>query len=255
MRTIKVRNIVIGEGIPKVCVPLVGETREEILDGARLLTGLHADMVEWRADWFRDVFSIGKVMEIAVELREILGECPILFTFRTGREGGEKELSIEQYAELIQDVATTGLVDLVDIEALSCPESLAKELVAAAHEMGMVVIGSNHDFEKTVPKEEMVKKLRKLQSLNVDIPKLAVMPKNKFDTLALLEATLEMKEKYADRPIITMSMAKDGVVSRVAGEIFGSAVTFGSVGKASAPGQLPSEELKQVLSILHQAIQ
>jgi 3-dehydroquinate dehydratase-1 len=71
----------------------------------------------------------------------------------------------------------------------------------------------------------------------------------------LLEATLEMKEQYADRPLITMSMARDGVISRVAGEIFGSDVTFGSVGKASAPGQLPSEELGQVLAILHHAVQ
>lgn len=255
MRTIKVRNITIGDGIPKVCVPLVGQTREEILDGAKLLTGIHTDLVEWRADWFEDVFSIGKVMEIAIELREILGERPILFTFRTKREGGEKELSIEKYVELLQDVATTGLIDLVDIEALSCPRELVQETIATAHKSGVVVIGSNHDFEKTASRQELVEKLKTLQELNVDIPKLAVMPNSKWDTLVLLEATLEMKEKYADRPLITMAMAKDGVISRVAGEIFGSDVTFGSVGKASAPGQLPSEELGQVLAILHHAIQ
>lgn len=255
MRTFKIRNITIGEGMPKICVPLVGKTREEILDGAKLLTGVRADLVEWRADCYEDVFSIGKVMEIVIELREVLGERPILFTFRTKQEGGEKEISVEQYAELLQDVATTGLVDIVDIEALSCPVEVVREMIATIHAANVMVIGSNHDFEKTASKDEMVKKLRRLQELGVDIPKLAVMPNNRFDTLALLEATLEMKETYADRPLITMSMAKDGIISRVSGEIFGSDITFGSVGRASAPGQLPSEELGQILSVLHHAME
>ena len=30
MNTVKVRNIEIGAGIPKICVPIVGVTREEI---------------------------------------------------------------------------------------------------------------------------------------------------------------------------------------------------------------------------------
>lgn len=255
MRTFKIRNITIGEGIPKICVPLVGQTQEEILNGARLLTGVRADLVEWRADWYEDIFSVGKVLEIAVELREILGERPILFTFRTKQEGGEKEISMERYAELLQDIATTGLVDMVDIEALRCPVEVVQEMIAVIHGANVIVVGSNHDFEKTGSKDEIVAKLRRLQEIGVDIPKLAVMPNSRFDTLVLMEATLEMKESYADRPLITMSMARDGIISRVSGEIFGSDITFGSVGKGSAPGQLPSEELGQILSILHHAMQ
>ena len=64
------------------------------------------------------------------------------------------------------------------------------------------------------------------------------MPQLKRDVLTLLEATLEMSEKYAKGPIITMSMAGMGVISRMAGETFGSAVTYGAAGKRSAPGQV-----------------
>ncbi|EPZ7798013.1 type I 3-dehydroquinate dehydratase, partial [Shigella flexneri] len=71
--------------------------------------------------------------------------------------------------------------------------------------------------------------------------------------LTLLAATLEMQEQYADRPIITMSMAKTGVISRLVGEVFGSAATFGAVKKASAPGQISVNDLRTVLTILHQA--
>jgi 3-dehydroquinate dehydratase (EC 4.2.1.10) len=115
------------------------------------------------------------------------------------------------------------------------------------------VIMSSHDFHNTPPAEEIVRRLRKMQQLGADIPKIALMPQNKTDVLTLLTATLEMHEHYADRPLITMSMAKTGVISRLAGEVFGSAATFGAVKKASAPGQISVSDLRIALTILHQA--
>ena len=73
------------------------------------------------------------------------------------------------------------------------------------------------------------------------------------DVQQLLDATQEMSGKYADRPIITMSMGA-GVVSRLCGEYFGSAMTFGAVGQVSAPGQIPVEELNAAMDILHRAL-
>lgn len=75
-----------------------------------------------------------------------------------------------------------------------------------------------------------------MQDMNADIPKIAVMPQNRKDVLTLLAATEEMATNYADRPIITMSMAGTGVISRLCGEVFGSSMTFGAAKKASAPG-------------------
>ena len=63
-----------------------------------------------------------------------------------------------------------------------------------------------------------------------------------------------MASDYADRPIITMSMAGTGVISRLCGEVFGSSMTFGAVGKASAPGQMGAEDLNTVLALLHDAM-
>ena len=48
-----------------------------------------------------------------------------------------------------------------------------------------------------------------------------------------------------------MSMGKLGAVSRISGEIFGSAMTFGSAKKASAPGQIEVTALQKILEILH----
>ena len=79
-----------------------------------------------------------------------------------------------------------------------------------------------------------------MQDMGADIPKIAVMPQNKRDVLTLLSATEEMVTDYADRPIITMSMAGTGVISRLCGEVFGSSMTSEQRKKASAPGQMGS---------------
>ena len=253
MNTVKVRNIEIGAGIPKICVPIVGVTREEILAAAENIKSTKADVVEWRVDWYEDIFDFAKTEATMQALREALGEMPILFTFRTSKEGGEKAIETETYVELNQNAAKTGLIDLVDVEAFTGDEAV-KAVVETAHANGVKVIASNHDFHKTPAKEEIVSRLRKMQELGADILKIAVMPQNKKDVLTLLAATEEMASEYADRPIITMSMSETGVISRLSGEVFGSALTFGAVGKVSAPGQMGIEDLTTVLGLLHKSL-
>lgn len=253
MNPVRVRGLVIGEGIPKICVPLTGVTKEEIIEEAQACKKVSPDMAEWRTDWFEDVHDIRKVKEVLKELRNVLGDMPLLFTFRTAGEGGEKEIGTEAYSRLNKDAAASGYVDLIDVEAFT-GDGVVKDMIEEAHRHSVRVIASNHDFEKTPGKEELIKRLRKMQSLGADIPKIAVMPRSREDVLALLAATEEMNRRYADRPIVTMSMSGTGVISRICGEVFGSAVTFGAVKKASAPGQLQAEELRNILALLHKSL-
>lgn len=93
MNTVKVRNIEIGAGIPKICVPIVGVTKEEIIAEAKTFDSIPVDVVEWRVDWFENVFEFDKVEDVLKDLREALGETPILFTFRTSKKAEKKQLS------------------------------------------------------------------------------------------------------------------------------------------------------------------
>jgi 3-dehydroquinate dehydratase-1 len=253
MKTLKIRDLTIGEGAPKIIVPIVGKTKEEILEKAKSFKEIKIDVVEWRVDFYDEVFNIEKVLDTLRELRNALDDILILFTFRTKKEGGEKEISIEKYTELNKAVAESGNVDLVDVEIFS-GDDVVKENIKNIQDAGVLVVGSNHDFFKTPDKDDIVFRLRKMQDMGASIPKIAVMPQSTEDVLTLLAATNEMNTKYADRPIITMSMGPMGVISRLSGEIFGSAMTFGAVGQTSAPGQIPVEELTTTLEILHKAL-
>lgn len=298
MTPVKVRNVMIGEGRPKICVPIVGTTQEKILAEAERFVReqLPLDMVEWRADWYEGVFGvrtvsavesifdtravlnteragargaagkdgqgeigdlslsslddIEKLMETAAGLRRILGDIPLLFTFRTAREGGQREISPEDYVALNTAMAVSGFVDLIDVELFSGEETVAR-LIKTARENHVKVVASNHDFFETPGKEVLLGRLKKMQQLGADILKIAVMPKSRADVLNLLAVTQEMSERYADRPLITMSMGPLGVVSRLVGETFGSALTFGAAAQASAPGQIPAGELAEILEVIH----
>ena len=253
MNTVKVRNIEIGAGAPKIIVPIVGKTKDEIIAEAKTFDSIPVDVVEWRVDWFEGVFDFAQVKDVLTDLREVLGNTPILMTFRTSKEGGEKAIDDKAYTELNLNAAKSGLVDLIDVEIFT-GDAVVREIIDGAHAAGVKVVASNHDFHKTPAKSDIIYRLRKMQDMGADIPKIAVMPQNKRDVLTLLAATEEMVTDYADRPVITMSMAGTGVISRLCGEVFGSSMTFGAAGKASAPGQMGVNDLNTVLGLLHNAL-
>ena len=97
MKSITIKNVTIGEGIPKICVPIVGITENDILEEIEKAISLKIDLLEWRVDWYEHCFDTSKIIQILKQMKKITKEIPIIFTFRTAREGGAKEISIEEY--------------------------------------------------------------------------------------------------------------------------------------------------------------
>ena len=161
---VKVKNVEIGVGLPKICVSITGKNENEILEQAMEIQKNPVDIAEWRVDFFEDVLEIEKVKVVLEKLREVLSDCPILFTFRRKEEGGERAISIEQYRNLNFSVIESGYIDLVDIE-LFAGEELVEEVVAYAHDNNVKAVISNHDFVKTPSEEELVTRLEKMQRL------------------------------------------------------------------------------------------
>ena len=161
---IDIRGVKIGEGIPKICVPIVGKTSGEILEAALALKEIKHDLVEWRVDFFENVLFPSAVSDILYKLRDILDDTPLLFTFRTKVEGGELEINKEDYYQINLEAIDTGLIDLVDVE-LFAGDDLVSSLVEAAHRNNIKVIVSNHDFERTPAKKELISRLQRMQIL------------------------------------------------------------------------------------------
>ncbi len=244
--SVQAGSLILGDGIPKICVPIVAKDRKEVLKEAEAIRTLPADLVEWRLDWLSDPWE---AKEILLELRPFLGERPLLLTFRTKNEGGRRDFPVQDYVKLNRELLEMRMAELVDVELFTGEEAVQR-LVQAAREAGSLTVMSSHEFGHTPSREEMLQRLLRMQELDADITKLAVMPRTWEDVTRLLAVSTAMREEYADRPFITMSMGGKGFVSRICGAMTGSAVTFGSAAEASAPGQMKAEELSAVLKLI-----
>ena len=237
------------KGMPKLCIPIMGKDAEEIRNACAALAGQPCDLVEWRID---SLHSLSEKDNALCALRAAMPEVPLLMTFRTTREGGAMALPETDYFCLLRWMADTGEADAIDIEYASEAEGRDKA-AAYAQSKGIPVIMSNHDFQSTPPAAEMTARLAAMQK-NGAIAKLAVMAHTPADVLALLAATADIRSRHPERPVITMAMGPLGAVTRTAGEIFGSALTFAASGAVSAPGQLGAKETKTILTIYHEAV-
>lgn len=249
MKKVQVKNLVFNEGLPKICVPLIGRTDKQISDEIKHLNNICFDLIEFRVDFYDKVDNFSMVVDMLKKIRFSVNK-PILFTYRTKKEGGAHEMSEENYSILNSIAIESGFIDIIDIEFFSTKEVINK-LISLAKQHNVKVIMSNHDFNKTPSKDELVNRLVKMQQYDADITKIAVMPTSENDVLTLLSATLEMKNIKGDRPFITISMGPLGVISRLTGELFGSCMTFASSKDVSAPGQLNVDDVNKILNLLH----
>ncbi len=250
MKSITVRNLILGQGLPKICIPIMGVDYAELLDAARFALDQGADLYEWRADSF-EVVDEGKILEGLKKLRGLIEESPLIFTLRSEEEGGKRTLSDAAYESLNGAVIQAGMADIIDVE-LSRGAEMVNKLISASHDKGMHVILSSHNFKRTPPKEDILSILQRMQELNGDISKIAVMANSEVDVLLLLDASLAMKEEYGDRPFVTVAMGEMGMLSRIAGGIFGSALTYTRGVEPSAPGQLTSSQVRDMIQLLQQ---
>ncbi|MCR4839006.1 MAG: type I 3-dehydroquinate dehydratase [Eubacterium sp.] len=265
MGKITVKNMVFGDGIPKICVPIIGRTDAEVLEQSMAIAkeaerlaeaGVRSapcvDIVEFRADYYDNVCNQTLLTDMLKTLKEQHKDRLLLFTFRTEEEGGE--LRHDRAGSMLEDIYSwamvSGYIDLLDVELLSGNYRVVRT-ATKARDLGIGVVLSYHNFEETPHTKDLEEYLWAMEQLGGDILKIAVTPKTQFDADRVLELTEHIQKGTAHQPItkpaVLISMTKLGVKSRTEGAKLGSAFTFGVVGGASAPGQIPLEELAKAL--------
>lgn len=249
MSNIKIKQVMLGSGMPKICVPLVSKTIDDLQNEIQNLSTTSYDLVEWRCDYFCDLSNIDLVVKTCLMLKTQLKDTPLIFTCRTKSEGGQANISNLDYFLLNESIINHQAADIIDIELLMGDDHILK-MLALAKDKQMSVMLSNHDMLKTPPLDEMLHRMCKMQQLGADICKLAIMPKTKSDVLSLLQASVIMKKQQTSCPIVTIALGELGVISRLVGSFSGSCMTFGIASNASAPGQIPSNQLAAILELL-----
>ena len=242
--SIEIKGVIIGEGKPKVCVPIVESHDEAILNKLKEFNELEVDMIELRIDFYENIHQEDALRNLFLNIAALQIQKPVILTIRTAAEGGEVEIDPKDYFNVYKLAVEANAFDIYDVE-LALGTNMAIELRTLIHDAGKYMLMSSHNFDRTPEVDSLMQKFRSMDSLEADIMKVAGMPEDYQDLL----------NEYAQKPIVTMSMSSIGLTSRLVGEQFGSAITFATVGKASAPGQIDYQELNQMLDIIHKNIQ
>jgi 3-dehydroquinate dehydratase/shikimate dehydrogenase len=200
-----------------LCVPLTPKKLEDIF--AADLAG--ADLVEVRLDYLADP-------QESVHARWDRIPLPVIATCRGKERGGEFNGSIEEETRILERAAHNGAA-FVDIDY-----RFAKPIAGAE------VIGSFHDFASTP--SEIGTILERACAGPAHIAKVATMVNSWTDNRRLLELTARSWPK----PVIVAGMGEVGQITRVLALARGSFLTYASAGQASAPGQIPVREMRDV---------
>ena len=226
VKCVQARSIAIGSGVPKICMSLTGKTEQELMNHVAAALAAQPDIVEWRVDYCVDILDACLMGELLAKMRRAIQDIPLIFTLRDAAEGGFHPTDPIVRREFYNTAIDSGLIDLADVELQSISDGYA-DLVVRAKQRSVGVILSYHNFKETPSAAEMAGILQKEQDCGADIAKIAVMPQTRADVLSLLSVGAEVagSEKQII-PIVAIAMGKLGAVSRVAGGMFGSAMTY-----------------------------
>lgn len=256
----KIKGVTLGRGIPKIAVPITGISNREIRDQLARLDLKKIDLVEWRADFYKEVSSIENTLNVLEEINKKAGGKPIIFTLRTESEGGQLEISLQDYIKTNKKVSESGLADIIDVQAFFPPSDESsgkdeglklekksiKELINTIKTDGLEVIASYHNFSETPGEEEIEEILAELNRLG-SIIKFASMAGSPEDVFRL-RGSIDRSRSFIRKPIIGISMGEIGKVSRITQDSAKSCISYAGLEGEVAPGQLSLGELYEILN-------
>ena len=247
---VAVRGRVIGGPIPLICLPLAAGKPSEVLSQAEELARFSPDLVEWRIDYYENAEDIEDSIVMLKAVRKKIGDIPLIFTCRMDAEGGHKSIRGDMRRELIKAAITSGEIDIADVEMCNGTDFIGA-VKDACSRCGSHLILSYHNFYQTPDEAFIINKLARAREIGADIAKVAVMPNSYKDVLVLMKAALKARTESLAIPVIAISMGSEGRVTRLAGGLFGSDLSYAIGKESSAPGQLPIDALRQAMALLY----
>ena len=204
---------------------------------------LGADILELRVGMLDSCYHNGeKASSIIRQLKEKV-KLPVILTIRSSKEGGMTKITDSKRLDIFREAISE--TDLVDIEINS--NHINSKVIELVKTQNKKVILSYHNFEKTPALSYLKNQAEKACDLGCDILKIAVMANNMEDVRRLLNFCSIWKKTR----IAVMSMGYLGAVSRLAGFLFDSCLTYGFIDQPVASGQLSVKNLVKYYNILY----
>lgn len=248
MMDIQVRDVRFDAGKPKICVPIIGKTFDEIIEQANEAKKV-AEVIEWRADYYEDVVDDEKLNSTLLALRDEIRNIPLIFNLRLAEAGGQLELSLNQYRHIYEFAVSSRAIDLADVE-VSIIDQLSTTFIKWMQALDVRVILSYYNFEETPEDAVLLFRLNLMEHWGADLAKIVVTPQNEADVLRQMEIIMRA-QTFVSLPVISVSLGRLGKFSQVSGSLDGSCMTYGSLEGQSCPdAQIEAEKLVMMIDEL-----
>ena len=221
---------------PCVAVPFADRTaRAEVV----ALASRGLDIAEIRVDHFARFDSAHVLAQL-----DVFAGVPVLATIRSAAEGGGWRGTEAERLALFR--ALIPRVDAVDVEIAS---EIARDVVTAARGAGKLAIASFHDFARTPGDAALADVVARGRALGADVVKIATA----VATPADLRALARLLVGTDGIGLIAIGMGDRALATRLLFPALGSLLTYAHAGAATAPGQIPLDEMHSLLRRLFPA--
>lgn len=232
----------------KICVSICAEKAEEFIQNIKRAAEI-ADVIELRFDCLAEISHEALWSRIKSIRESFKGE--FLATFRPLKQGGKREISLEERQEFWLNSHVYEFVDWSDFELDLCKDDWHKYFRAVLNR----IFRSYHDFSG-VPANllEIYENLADLTNYehplkDSDVVKIAVQADDISDSLAVWK--LLEKARIENKQIIPIAMGEAGRWTRILGLANGAFMTYASLdaGKGTAAGQTTVQEMIDVYRV------
>ncbi len=229
-----INHIIEGE-LSKICVSLMVERSDQVLETMIKARDMGADLLEWRLD-------VTGEPDVEVVLQH--APLPVIATVRSVDQGGRFAGSKAEQLRLILQAAESGC-SYLDWEFYP-GESLPAELSRMQNRL----ILSYHDAQHTPLDEELVSLFGEMAATGAEVVKIVTRAQSREDNIRVL--SLINHGRHQDQKVVAFCLGPLGRISRVACLLVGAAFTYAALetGAEAAPGQLTLSEIRQTLELL-----
>ncbi|RRK09415.1 type I 3-dehydroquinate dehydratase [Lactiplantibacillus garii] len=244
MKTVTIGTVTLSAGMPKIGVVLTGADRQTLLGQAAQVLTSTAQVVVWRLSAYQELDNRAELINTASQLQQVLGTIPVIADFQTDQAA----VTPAEYYQTCLTLVNNRAVAAIDIDFTLVNQidyvTLAKQMRANG-----VRLLLSRTLSVTTSESELVATYAAMAAAGADIARMTIDGQDARAVLKLMTATATARQQL-EIPLIATVTGALGRFNSVCGQLTGSVLAFGRVGRVGEPEQLPVNQLKQALQTL-----
>lgn len=247
LKSVTIGTVPLTVGMPKIGVVLRGTDRSTLIGQAAQVLSSAAQIVEWDLTGADGLENRAELINTATQLRQVLGTIPMIATLQSPSQSAA--IDEQTYYETYVTLVNNRLVDALEIDMSMVTKTRFMALTKQMRTQKIKLILSQTYVETTPTAAQIVIAYQTMAAAGADIARIRMQPQNATALLTLMAATATAGTELS-LPLVVTATGSLGRYAAAGGQLFGSTLVFGRVGRVGGSGQLPVSQLKQTLQTL-----